>query len=84
MFDTRKQSIPECFIQKIEADKQVDMIKKNKVVDFYSAKQAVLMQKVYRQKCIMAISKNSGPIIDGGSSGGGSNKAPILVDLMAA
>ena len=84
MFDTRKQSIPQCFIDKMNADKEVEALKKQKIVDFYVTKKATLMQRTYRQRCIMAISKNAGPIIDGGSAGSGSNYVPPLASGVAA
>lgn len=83
-FDSRKQSIPKVFVEKIGIDVRVDVFRKQSVVDFKSATKVLAEQNNCRRRCMIAIGMMKPEITDGGSSGGGSNIGFITADAIAA
>jgi len=82
-FDTRKQNVPQLFVDKINIDKIVDEYKKDKIVSI-SAGQDYRKQKEIRRNCEMFVTTKKVDQDGGGTPAGGSNIAPKIVDLMAA
>lgn len=82
-FDTRKQNVPSLFLDKIEIDKKVDELKKNKVVDISSVEE-YRKQKQLRRLCQIFVTSKQVDKDGPGTPAGGSNIAPKIVDLMAA
>lgn len=55
MYTNAKQSIPERFVEKMDIDRRLTAIKKNKVIDYRLAKQLKQRQDGLRHSCKMFI-----------------------------
>lgn len=50
-FSNTKQHIPECFQEKIDIDREIDDMRRQKIVDFKRSKSLVLRQLNARYAC---------------------------------
>lgn len=83
-FNKKNQSIPKVFLEKIEIDKIVDKMKKEKVVSMKEVTKAVWTQRAKRQACAGFIAMAKGvPPINGGSSGAGEVFTPTKLEAVA-
>lgn len=84
MFDSRKQSVPKLFLDKIEIDKIVDPMKKNKVVNFHEMIPAIKKQRELRRKCEIHCLMNKVDQDGDGSPAGGTVFKPKNLEAIAA
>lgn len=84
MFDTRKQSVPQLFLDKIAADKIVDGLKKLKSVNLKEMTAALKKQKELRRNCEMFCHMKKVNQDGDGSPAGGTVGRYINTEAIAA
>jgi hypothetical protein len=84
MFDNRKQSVPKIFLEKIKVDKTVDSVRKNNVVIFHEARDALKKQRELRRKCEIFCLMNKVDQDGDGSPAGGTVFKPKNLEAIAA
>lgn len=65
-FNNTKIKYPQCFIDKVEADLKVSLLKRENPINFAELKKAKLMQDTYRLRCQNHIVKQRGNDGSGG------------------
>lgn len=84
-FNSKKQSIPQVFLEKMAIDKKIEDMRMQEVVDFNEFVKSKHIQTAKRQGCAYFIARAKGaPPINGGSSGAGQVFVPENLEAIAA
>lgn len=82
-FDTRKQSIPQAFIDKMKIDDEISDMKASPVVFFNEAKEALIERNRIRGRCAAIIRQTTTTPIGPGSPGAGTVFKPQNLQAVA-